>query len=72
MSECQQFLRIGYLIYYAFTDLLRETIYFAYKDIVERSIRDVLAIVPDDLKPHKNGILVQARSYEAYISKVSF
>lgn len=38
-------------------------------DIVERSIRDVLAVVPEDLKPYQNGAVVQVRPYEAYIPK---
>jgi len=36
-------------------------------DIVERSIRDVLAVVPDDLRPYENGAPMQARPYEAYV-----
>lgn len=40
-----------------------------YKDIVERSIRDVLTIVPDDLKPHENGIMIQPKVYEPYVPK---
>jgi len=38
-------------------------------DIVERSIRDVLVVVPEDLKPYENGAVVQVRPYEAYIPK---
>eukprot|EP00571_Detonula_confervacea_P007824 CAMPEP_0172326934 /NCGR_PEP_ID=MMETSP1058-20130122/58052_1 /TAXON_ID=83371 /ORGANISM="Detonula confervacea, Strain CCMP 353" /LENGTH=412 /DNA_ID=CAMNT_0013043841 /DNA_START=167 /DNA_END=1405 /DNA_ORIENTATION=- len=36
-------------------------------DIIERSIRDVLAVVPDDLKPHHNGVLMQVKTYERYV-----
>ena len=38
-------------------------------DIVERSIRDVLAVVPDDIKPTQNGIAVQVKAYEPYIPR---
>ena len=39
-------------------------------DIVERSIRDVLAVVPADLKPVKDGVVVQAKPYVPYVSQV--
>lgn len=38
-------------------------------DVVERSIRDVLTVVPDDLKPYKDGSPVQVKPYEPYVSK---
>jgi hypothetical protein len=39
-------------------------------DVVERSIRDVLAIIPDDIKPHqKDGTLVQYKPYVPYIAQ---
>jgi len=38
-------------------------------DIAERSIRDVLTVVPDDLKPHQNGVLMHFKPYEAYVSQ---
>ncbi|KAL9183062.1 hypothetical protein ACHAXT_004849 [Thalassiosira profunda] len=40
-------------------------------DIVERSIRDVLAVVPADLKPVKDGVVVQAKPYVPYVSQAS-
>jgi len=42
------------------------------EDIVERSIRDVLVVVPDGIKPLKDGVIVQAKPYVPYVSKVSF
>ncbi|KAL7538277.1 hypothetical protein ACHAXR_008431 [Thalassiosira sp. AJA248-18] len=38
-------------------------------DIVERSIRDVLTIVPDDLMPHQNGSPLQVKPYVPYVSQ---
>jgi hypothetical protein len=39
-------------------------------DVVERSIRDVLAIIPDDIKPHqKDGSIVQYKAYVPYIAQ---
>ena len=39
-------------------------------DVVERSIRDVLAIIPDDIKPHqKDGTLVKYKPYVPYIAQ---
>lgn len=40
-------------------------------DIIERSIRDVLAAVPEDLLPHENGVLVHWKPYVPYVSQVS-
>lgn len=36
-------------------------------DIVERSIRDVLVVLPDDLKPSQNGVPMQVKPYKAYV-----
>ncbi|KAL3800434.1 hypothetical protein HJC23_011671 [Cyclotella cryptica] len=38
-------------------------------DIIERSIRDILSVVPDELKPHKHGIQIQAKPYIPYVSQ---
>jgi hypothetical protein len=38
------------------------------EDVVERSIRDVLDIVPDEFKPYENGALVRLKPYEPYVS----
>jgi hypothetical protein len=39
-------------------------------DVVERSIRDVLANIPDNIKPHqKDGTLVQYKPYVPYIAQ---
>ena len=39
-------------------------------DIAERSIRDVLAIIPDDIKPtNQKGVIIQPKTYVEYISK---
>lgn len=41
-------------------------------DVVERSIRDVLAIIPDAIKPHqKDGTLVQYKPYVPYIAQAA-
>ena len=40
-------------------------------DIVERSIRDVLVVLPDDLKPSQNGVPMQVKPYKAYVPQVS-
>ena len=40
-------------------------------DIIERSIRDVLVVVPDDLMPQKNGIPIPVKPYVPHISQVS-
>jgi len=40
-------------------------------DIVERSIRDVLVVVPDGIKPLKDGVIMQAKTYVPYVSKAA-
>ena len=39
-------------------------------DIMERSIRDVLLVVPDDLRPTSaDGRMVELKPYEPYMSQ---
>ena len=40
-----------------------------YADIVERSIRDVLAVVPDDIK---QGVSMQTKPYVPYVPRVRY
>lgn len=38
------------------------------EDVVERSIRDVLDVVPDEFKPYGNGAPLRLKPYEPYVS----
>ncbi|KAL7520567.1 hypothetical protein ACHAWX_005698 [Stephanocyclus meneghinianus] len=42
---------------------------FVHVDIIERSLRDVISAVPDEFRPHKNGVQIQVKPYTPYESQ---